>query len=268
MSSTTTITPGDTGPASTVRSRLTALGRAELTLLLRNRNNLFIALLMPLLMVFLLRSSLTQLDEDALPMGSGAATLIGGTGMVLLLVAYMSLVSALVARREELVLKRLRTGEASDAEILTGCALPATAITLVQCAVLTAGGITVLDVPAPARPDLLLLGVVAAIALLAAVAALTTVITRSVESAGLTTLPLFLISCFGSGLFVPRDALPPLAADLCGLLPLSGVMEFVRAGWLGTAQAESLLGAGLNTVAWGVLTGWAVRRWFRWEPRR
>ncbi|RSS43570.1 ABC transporter permease [Streptomyces sp. WAC08241] len=268
MSSATTITPGDTGPASTVRSRLTALGRAELTLLLRNRNNLFIALLMPLLMVFLLRSSLTQLDEGALPMGAGAATLIGGTGMVLLLVAYMSLVSALVARREELVLKRLRTGEASDAEILAGCALPATAITLVQCAVLTAGGIAVLDVPAPARPDLLLLGVVAAIALLAALAALTTVITRSVESAGLTTLPLFLISCFGSGLFVPRDALPPLAADLCGLLPLSGVMEFVRAGWLGTAQAESLLGAGLNTVAWGVLTGWAVRRWFRWEPRR
>ncbi|WP_309051305.1 ABC transporter permease [Streptomyces sp.] len=260
--------PAPAGGASTTRTRLAALGRAELTLLGRNRNNLFIAVLMPLLMVFLLRSSLGGLDTETLPMGTGAATLIGGTGMIVLLVVYMGLVSSLVARREELVLKRLRTGEASDAEILAGAALPSAAIALVQCAVLTVAGFAVLDVAAPARPDLLVLGLLAAIALMAGLAAVTTAVTRTVESAGLTTLPLFLVSAFGSGLFVPRDALPPLAADLCGLLPLSGVMEFVRAGWLGTAHAGSLLTAALNTVAWGVLTGWAVRQWFRWEPRR
>ncbi|MFD4155931.1 ABC transporter permease [Streptomyces hydrogenans] len=257
-----------TGRPSTTLTRLTALGRAELTLLGRNRNNLFIAAAMPLLMIFLLRSSLKGVDEATLGISLGAATLIGGTGMVLLLVVYMSLTSSLVARREELVLKRLRTGEATDTEILAGAALPATAIALAQAAILTIGGFTLLGADAPARPDLLVLGLAGAIVLLAGLAALTTTITRTVESAGLTTLPLFLVSSFGSGLFVPRDALPGLAADLAQLLPLSGVMEFVRAGWLGTAHAGSLLTAALNTVAWGVLTGWAVRRWFRWEPRR
>ncbi|WP_418957918.1 ABC transporter permease [Streptomyces tritici] len=249
-------------------ARLTALGRAELTLLARNRNNLFVALLMPVLMIFLLRSSLSGTDD--LPMGVAEATVVGGTGMVLVLVVYMNLVATYVARREELVLKRLRTGEARDTEILAGAALPASVIALVQCAILTALGPAVLDASAPRRPDLLLAGVVAGILLLVGLAAVTTVITRSVESAGLTTLPFFLVSAMGSGLMVPTEALPDAVAPVAELLPLSGVMELVRAGWLGVGQVggKELLGAGLTTVAWIVLSVFAVQKWFRWEPRR
>ncbi|MEU3693125.1 ABC transporter permease [Streptomyces narbonensis] len=248
--------------------RMTSLGRAELTLLGRNKNNLFIALLMPLLMILVLRSSLGQMSPDELPGGMAGTTLIGGTGMVLVLVVYMGLVSALVARREELVLKRLRTGEATDLEILGGAALPSAAIALVQCVVLSVGGALALDVPAPRRPDLLVLGLLAAVLLLTGLAAATTAITRNVESAGLTTLPFFLISAMGSGLMVPRDLLPDLAASLTQLLPFSGVMEFVRAGWLGVGDTKDLVTAALTTLAWGVLTVFAVRKWFRWEPRR
>lgn len=251
-------------------ARLTALGRAELTLLSRNRNNLFIALLLPVLMIFLLRQSLSGLDDGKLPMGIGGATLVGGTGMVLMLVVYMSLVSTLVARRDELVLKRLRTGEARDTEILAGGALPATVIALVQCAVLTVAGPLALDTAAPDRPDLLILGVLGGIVLLAALAAVTTVITRSVESAGLTTLPFFLVSSVGSGLMLPAGSLPDPLAAVCSFLPLSGVMDLIRAGWLGVAEVgtKDLLGAGITTVAWIVLSVFAVQKWFRWEPRR
>ncbi|MEU9705529.1 ABC transporter permease [Streptomyces sp. NPDC047981] len=248
--------------------RMTSLGRAELTLLGRNKNNLFIALLMPLLMIFVLRSSLTKMSTDDLPGGMAGATLIGGTGLVLILVVYMGLTSALVGRREELVLKRLRTGEIRDLEILGGAALPSAAIALLQCAVLTVGGALALDVPAPRRPDLLVLGLLAAVALLAGLAALTTAFTRNVESAGLTTLPFFLVSAMGSGLMVPTDVLPDLVADVCGYLPFSGVMELVRAGWLGAPDAMDLLASARNTLIWGALTVFAVRRWFRWEPRR
>ncbi|MCX2178996.1 ABC transporter permease [Streptomyces sp. SKN60] len=260
-------------PMNATAARLTALGRAELTLLGRNRNTLFVALLMPVLMIFLLRSSLTGLSggpggAERLPMGIAAATLVGGTGMILMLVVYMSLVSTYVARREELVLKRLRTGEARDPEILAGGALPAVVIALVQCAVLSALGPAVLDVAAPRRPDLLVLGVLGAVPLLAALAALTTVITRTVESAGLTTLPFFLLSATGSGLMVPTDSLPDPVAAVCSVLPLSGAMELVRAGWLGGGDGKELLGAVLTTVAWIVISVFAVRKWFRWEPRR
>ncbi len=222
---------------------------------------------MPLLMTFVLRSSGARIDEGELPMGVAGATLVGGTGMVLILVVSMGLVSALVARREELVLKRPRTGEASDLELLAGAALPSGAIALAQCAVLTAGGIALLDLPAPRRPELLVLGLLAGVALLTAAAA-TTVITRNVESAGITTLPFFLVSAMGSGMLVPTDVPPDAVADVCRLLLLSGVMEFVRAGWFGVGEARALHTAGLNTLAWGTITVFAVRRWFRWEPRR
>ncbi|MEJ8643583.1 ABC transporter permease [Streptomyces sp. MS1.HAVA.3] len=245
--------------------RLTALGRSELTLLVRNRAALTLAFLMPVLMVFVLRSSLSGVEGAQ---AVGEATLTGGIGMVLILVVYMNLVSAYVARREELVLKRLRTGEANDLEILAGTALPATALALGQIAVLAVAGAVALDVRMPRNPLLLVAAVLAGIVMLAGMSAVTSSFTRNVETAGITTLPLFLVTALGSGLFMPIDSLPDLAASLCELLPLSGVMTLVRAGWSGGVEGGDLLGAGLGALAWIVITVFAVQRWFRWEPRR
>ncbi|WP_374774720.1 ABC transporter permease [Streptomyces sp. NBC_01310] len=245
--------------------RLTALGRSELTLLVRNRAALTLAFLMPVLMVFVLRSSLSGVEGAQ---AVGEATLTGGIGMVLILVVYMNLVSAYVARREELVLKRLRTGEANDLEILAGTALPAAALALGQIAVLAVAGALALDVRMPRNPLLLAAAVLAGIVMLAGMSAVTSSFTRNVETAGITTLPLFLVTALGSGLFMPLDSLPDLAASVCELLPLSGVMTLVRAGWSGGVEGGDLMGAGLGALAWIVITVFAVQRWFRWEPRR
>ncbi|MFD3325162.1 ABC transporter permease [Streptomyces sp. NPDC058701] len=245
--------------------RLSALGRSELTLLVRNRAALSVALLMPLVMVFVLRTSVTGVDGLA---AVGEATLTGGIGMVLMLVVYMNLVSAYVARREELVLKRLWTGEAGDLEILAGTALPSAVLALGQIAVLVVAGSVVLDVPLPREPLLIAVAVPAAIVLLAGLSAATSAVTRNVESAGITTLPLFLLTSLGSGLFVPVDLLPDALAPVCELLPLSGVMALVRAGWSGGVAGGDLLGAALITLAWTAISVFAVQRWFRWEPRR
>ncbi|MFI5984248.1 ABC transporter permease [Streptomyces sp. NPDC051555] len=242
--------------------RLAALGRSELTLLVRNRAALSVALLMPLALVLSLRSTLSANGAAAV----GEATLTGGIGSVLLLVVYMNLVSAYVARREELVLKRLRTGEAGDLEILAGTALPATVLALAQSAVLVLAGAPVLHVRGPRDPAVLVLAVLAGIVLLAGLSALTSAFTRNVESAGLTTLPLLLVSMIGSGLFVPADSLPDGVARVAELLPLSGVMILVRAGWAGGDAA--LLAPAATTLAWIAVTVFAVGRWFRWEPRR
>ncbi|QES49031.1 hypothetical protein DEJ50_15650 [Streptomyces venezuelae] len=251
--------------------RLFALGRSELTLLIRNRAALSVALMMPLAMVFVLRSSLGEFELDGGAAAVGEATLTGGIGMVLVLVVYMNLVSAYVARREELVLKRLRTGEANDLEILAGSALPAAALALLQVVVLTVAGAAALDVRTPQNPLLLVAAVLAGIVLLAGLSAVTSAFTRNVESAGLTTLPLFLLTSVGSGLFVPLETLPDKLASACELLPLTGVMTMVRAGWLGTGEAGGagdLTTAAVVTLAWIVIAVFAVQRWFRWEPRR
>ncbi|GGT54456.1 ABC transporter permease [Streptomyces purpureus] len=254
--------------AANTTARLGALGRAELTLLVRNRTALFVALLMPLSLVLVIRSSLDQVDLGAAGMSVIEAALTGGIGMVLLMVVHTNLVSAYVARREGLVLKRLRTGEPSDREILTGIALPSLALALAQCALLVTGGAALLDVRAPQRPVLLAAGVLLGLVLMTALAAATSAVTRSVDSAQLTTLPMFLVSAMGSGLFAPLQVFPERIASLCELLPLTGVMTLVRAGWLGGGDTKELLGAALTALAWTVISVFAVQRWFRWEPRR
>lgn len=78
-------------------ARLTALGRAELTLLARNRTALSVALLMPAAMILVTKSTLDQMDLGKAGMSVSEAAMTSGIGMVLLLVVHMNLVSAYVA---------------------------------------------------------------------------------------------------------------------------------------------------------------------------
>ncbi|MGY3681600.1 ABC transporter permease [Streptomyces sp. TE33382] len=253
---------------STAAGRLSALGRAELTLLARNRTAVFIALLMPLLMIFAIKSSLDRIDLGGTGLSVAGAALTGGIGMVLLQVVYLNLVSAYVARREELVLKRLRTGEVSDPEILTGTALPAVLLALVQCVLIVVIGTLAFGLGAPGRPDLLVAGLLVGSVVLSALAAATATLTRTVQTSQLTTLPLFFVSMLGSGVFIPLDVFPDRVASVCELLPLTGVMTLVRAGWLGGVGGGDLIGAAVTALAWTVFAVFAVKRWFRWDPRR
>ncbi|MCQ0024845.1 ABC transporter permease [Streptomyces somaliensis DSM 40738] len=257
-----------TRTGTTAAGRLGALARAEMLLLVRNRTALFVTLLMPLLMIGSLRAALDGTALKGTGMSLVEAAVTGGLGMVLVIVVYLNLVPAYVSRREELVLKRLRTGEVSDAEVLTGTALPSVALALAQCVIMSVAAVAFLGVRAPQRPELLVAGVLVGIVLLGALAAFTATLTRTVESAQLTTMPLFLVSAFGSGLFIPLEALPERVEAACALLPVTGVVALVRAGWLGGADAGELVRAGAAALAWTAAALFAVRRRFRWEPRR
>ncbi|MEU7428453.1 ABC transporter permease [Streptomyces sp. NPDC040750] len=248
--------------------RLRALARAELTLLLRNRGAVFTALAVPLALPFTIRPALDQLDLRKEGLSVGTALLTAAIGFSFLFAVYTSLVSAYVARREELVLKRLRTGELSDAEILLGTALPAAAIGLAQSVVLSLGCAALLHTGAPKAPYLLLPGVLAGLAVCAALAALTASFTRTTESAQVTALPLVFVSMVGSGITIPTEVMPHRLASVCELLPLSPAIRLVRAGWSGQSSAYEILGALATALVWALLAVFAVRRWFRWEPRR
>lgn len=248
--------------------RLRALARAELALLGRNRGVVLTALVMPLALPFSVRPALDQIDLKKEGLSVGAVMMTAAVGFSFLFAVYTSLVNAYVARREELVLKRLRTGELSDAEILTGTALPAVGLGLAQSLLLCAGCAVLLHTGAPRAPYLTLLGLVAGLVLSAALAALTASVTRSVESGQVTALPLVFFSMIGSGIAIPTEVLPDRLASACELLPLSPAIRLVRAGWTGQLSAYEVLGAVATTLAWTVVAVFAVRRWFRWEPRR
>ncbi|GHG58308.1 ABC transporter permease [Streptomyces griseocarneus] len=254
--------------ATTVTGRALALGRAELKLLGRNKTALYITLLMPLFMVYAMRSGTKNLDLEGSGLSLKEVTMTGAFGYVLLFVVYYNLMSAYTARREELVLKRLRTGEAGDAEILAGTALPSAAIALAQCVLLVGAGSLWLDMRVPARPELLLAGVLLGIVLLAALAAASTAFAKTSESAQLAAMPLAMVSMLGSGMFWPLAAMPEGLARFCEVLPMTPVVELMRTGWLGGASAAEVLGRLGAALVWVILGVFAVRRWFRWEPRR
>lgn len=199
-------------------------------------------------------------------------------GVLLLFVVYYNLLIAYVARREELVLTRLRTGEAADGEILTATALPAVLTALGQVVLLVAVAALFLDLPLPANAPLLLVAVVLGGVVLTALALLTAPFTRSTVSTQLTSLPVMSVCIIGAGIVVPLELLPDAVAEVGRYLPLTPVLELVQLGWLGTTQPGGAAGDLAATTrealvplavaaAWGVLGVVAARHLFRWEPR-
>ncbi|MFJ9606346.1 ABC transporter permease [Kitasatospora sp. NPDC101176] len=273
-----TATAAPTGPRSTTARRLLALGRAEATLLLRNRSALFTALLLPLMLIGGRHGMLKQ-QADSHPGLDVDSLLITGTiGGILAFVVYYNLTAAYVGRRNELVLKRLRTGEATDVEILAGTAVPSVSLALLMSAVVAAGGVAVLKLGAPVNPLLLAAGVLLSIGTMIALAALSSAFTKTVETAGITTLPVLLVSQFGSGLLIPLETMPDRIADVCRLLPTTPGFQLIRLGWTGSDGSAAATGFGgtwatalphlVTGAVWLGLALWGAVRYFRWESRR
>lgn len=255
-------------PRRGAAARLAALGRAELTLLLRSKASLVTALILPGTLAFSMRGLVKSLELDNTGLSIATVLLPGTLGMALFFALYTNLVGVYVTRREGLVLKRLRTGEVRDAEILTGGALPAVLLALVQCVLLGVGLTVLLDAPAPAAWHLVALGLIFGIVLLVVGAALTASFTRTAESAQLTFLPFMLVSMAGSGMFLPRDVLPDVAARIGACLPFTPVMDLLRGGWTGDLGGMDQLRLTLTALAWIGVATLGVRSFFRWEPRR
>ncbi|ATW49366.1 ABC transporter permease [Streptomyces xantholiticus] len=258
-------------PARTVKTagaRMTALARAELALLGRNKASMFTALVLPAMLTFAMSSAVKEMELKDTGLSVGTVLLPGALGYALLFAVYSTLVGVFVVRREELVLKRLRTGELRDTEILAGASLPAVAIGLAQCVVLAVGCTLALDIPAPRAGWLALAGILLGVVMSCALAATTAAFTRSAEGAQISVMPLMLVSMAGSGMVVPLDVMPERIASVCELLPLTPVIGLIRNGWTGGASAGETFGQLAVVMAWTMISVFAVQRRFPWEPRR
>ena len=104
------------------RRRLLTLTRWNTVLLVRNRLALFYAVVLPLAPLLLLLSG----DGG----GVGAAAIVTTLAFAALFPVFYNVLAQFVSRRDELVLKRLRSGEARDIELLLALALPGLALLL------------------------------------------------------------------------------------------------------------------------------------------
>ncbi|MFE4855927.1 ABC transporter permease [Streptomyces sp. NPDC056670] len=258
-------------PARSLRTaadRMKALARAELTLLGRNKSAMFTVLVLPGLLTVSMYGTVDSIDLGKNGLNAGTVLLPGSLGFALLFALYSPLVGIYVVRREELVLKRLRTGELRDREILAGAALPAVLIALAQSVLLVVGCSLWLHVPLPEVGWLAAVGLLLGIAMMGALAAATSAVTRTAEGAQIAVMPMMLLSVAGSGMVVPLDVMPDKIAAVCDMLPLTPVIQLIRSAWTGGADAGDVLRELLVMVVWTSIAVLVVRKRFRWEPRR
>lgn len=192
--------------------------------------------------------------------GDGAtAALVVVTLMAL--TGYTAGTTALAARRQQFVLKRLRLSGAGDGAIIAGVLAPAIVLTLLQAALLfaivAAGG-----APAPARPLVPALALFAGTALAGVLAAGTAAFTASPEYAQFTTVPLSL-AIVGGGYWV---AVRPAGEVGPALLALPGVpvAQLTRSGWETVPVVPALVALGVMLA----LAAPLALRLFSWQPRR
>jgi ABC-2 type transport system permease protein len=254
--------------------RTRSLGIAETRLLLRNRTAVVNSVLLPLLLV-----AAVPLLGSAPDLALGPRLLVTAVGVTLVFLTYYNLVATYVARREDLVLQRMRTGELTEGEVLLGTATPTLLVTALQLVLVSAGVVVLGEWVSPADAILPLIAVFGGAALMMLLAMASTAFTRTVESAQITTLPLLVAATGLSGLFFPLSVLPDGLAEAARFLPLTPVIELAQLGLAGVAwDGTAITGAGpIWTAAMlplAVLAGWLILasvvapRVFRWAPRR
>lgn len=252
--------------------RTASLARWNAVLLSRNRLAFFYAAVLPLLPLALLFTG-----ERGAP-SVGAGSIVTMFLVIALFPVYYNVLSQFVSRRDELVLKRMRTGESRDGELLVSIALPgaATALVLSALAIPIAAAV---DQPLPVNPLLYAVLAIMAIIMFTAFAYWTAAWTRSAEAAQLTSMPIILIASIGP----LTNSIPDMSdrlRDLLSLTPGAAISDLVRIGWFGLdgpgaeqttltfAETWSQAGGPLLVIAaWTYVAVVLARRSMRWEPR-
>lgn len=249
------------------RTHLAALGRAELTLLLRSKANLFNVLIIPVMLVGTMKVVMDQFDLGAAGLSIGPVMISTAAGIVLLMALYTPLTSIYVMRREQLILKRLRSGEIADLTVLLGSAIPVVAVVPVQFALISTGITLATEEGGPRSLYLAVIGIALGVVLITLLAALTTVLARTAENAQVAVLPGMFLLPLTSGTYIPLEVYPHALQEVFRFFPLTPVTDLVRAGWTGSMTVGQAAVRVVTLLVWITLIAAAANRWFRWEPR-
>ena len=239
--------------------QLTALLRMELLALRRNRTASAISVVAPLGIGLFLAADYQGGAE------AGITRMASVLAFVVVFVHH-HMITVYASRRQELVLKRLRSGLPSDGAILTGAASATLAIFLAQAVILAGYGVLALGLPAPENPLFIVLALGLGAAVMVAFAAALSAITRSSEAAMLTSVPTTVLFLATPGAMVALGTLPEDVEAIARHLPVGPFTEVIREAWLGHDVLDMLPALGVLAL-WLLLSSLLARAVFRWEPR-
>lgn len=189
--------------------------------------------------------------------------------LVLTVVATTQTAVALSARREMLILKRLRASGLRGRAIIGGEVVNIVVQATVLSALVSVILYTFTYLPPPELPLLFAACVVAVAGVLAVIGVLFSIVTRRPDLNAPVTIPFMLVSVVGAGGYGPSVSglLPGWAQWALDLLPTGAMVEIAGLAYRG-GELATLAWPVVKLVVWAVLGLVAVRVFFRWDPRR
>ncbi|SIQ17705.1 ABC transporter permease [Micromonospora avicenniae] len=166
----------------------------------------------------------------------------------------------LATYRERGVLRRLATTPASPAALLAAQLVISLATILVGAVLLIGVGWLAFDVPLPRHPLGFTLALVLGTAALLALGLLVAAVARTAKAAQGMAVPVFMVTMFFGGVYLPRFLLPDFLVRIGDYTP-PGVQALLDA-W--TADAPQPLHLAIMTVI-AVIAGATAAKLFRWE---
>lgn len=252
--------------------RTARLARWNAVLLTRNRLAFAYAAVLPLLPLALLFAG----DRGSPTIGASAIVTMFLT--IALFPVYFNVLAQFVNRRDELVLKRMRTGQTRDAELLVSIALPGGIAALVLSAIAVPISAAI-GQPLPINPLAYAATALLATVMFTAFAFWTAAWTRNAEAAQLTSLPIIIMASLGP-LTSSIPTMPGPLRTVLSATPGAAMADLIRVGWFGFdgADADKATLTFSETwaqaaqpfaviVAWTCLAVVLARRSMRWEPR-
>ncbi|MGO1438307.1 MAG: ABC transporter permease [Candidatus Corynebacterium faecigallinarum] len=278
--STPTTTPDHPTTGSTVK-RFMALARAETLQFVRNKTLLINAAVVPIafaLVMYFVQSG----NDEASKVDAAATAMEYFLLFALMFVQYYTVLSMVTTRRDEGVLKRLRTGESRDVEILSASSFPGAVLTIVFTVVI-AVLLMVLGAPGPVNVVPIIVAVLLGLAVVSGLALVTSGFTKNAEAAQITSLPVMVLLFASMGLF--RQLYPEAVTEVVDRTPFALIFDLAQYGWAGNTMMDRISADGaaplssgevlaetwqmmLILVVWAVVCLWAGAKYVRWDVRR
>ena len=238
--------------------------RAEQLIFWRSREAAIFIFVFPLLL-FVLLNAVYSGEEEGHPVVDVLVAGLLGYGVANTALAGLAII--LVGRRENGLLKRLRSTPLPPPTYLAAVVVSIVTVFALQSAVLIGLGVLVFGADAPTRPMslvvALLLGAVSFAGLGFAAASLI----RSADGASAVVNVIVLPMAFLSGGFGPARELPAYLDAIANVLPLTYFIDLVEGIVLDGERIWSFPTDLAVVAAWGAAGLLVAVRRFRWEPR-
>jgi ABC-2 type transport system permease protein len=267
-------------PKGSSVKRFIALARAETLQFVRNKTLLINASVLPI--AFAMGMYFIQSGNDDTSKVDAAATAMEYFLLfALMFVQFYTVLSMVTTRRDEGVLKRLRTGESRDIEILGASSFPGAVLTIVSTAVI-AVLLMVLGAPGPVNVVPIVAAVLLGLAVVSGLALVTSGFTKNAEAAQITSMPVMLLLFASMG--IVRQLYPEAVTEVIDRTPFALIFDLAQYGWAGNTMVDRIAADGaaplesgavlgetwqmmLILAVWAAVCLWAGAKYVRWDVR-